>query len=581
MDISTDNSKIENLLNLALNSTMEEREKSDNLNVGYNRAEQSWEVIVKYNGDIGRLQSEIIQVEELLAGYAILTIPESLVDSVAELSEIEYMEKPKRLFFSVNAGKEASCIVPVTMGRNGLTGRGCLIGIIDSGIDYANLDFRQRNGASRILYLWDQVLDREFTKSQLDEALAAPTQAERERLVPSTDISGHGTAVAGIAAGNGNGSDGRFAGVAPESELIVVRLGTPREGGFPRTTELMRAVTYVVKKAQEMERPVAINLSFGNTYGSHDGTSLVERFLDNVSEVGRTVICVGSGNEAASAGHFAGRLTPGTRVRQTVELAVAAYETTLNVQLWKNYADIFTLELVAPSGERRQIPLKNPGRYTFTADGTQLLIYVGEPVPYSVNQEIYIDFLAQNVYVASGVWRFELVPENIRVGTYSLYLPSSTVRSTQTRFFTPAPEATLTIPSTARRVITVGAYDASYESYADFSGRGYENTDQLARTLLQIEVKPDLAAPGVGIVTSAVGGGYEAVTGTSFATPFVTGAAALMMEWGIVRGNDLFLYGEKVKAYLRRGAKPIRGENEYPNSRVGYGALCVAESLPV
>lgn len=581
MDISTDNSKIENLLNLALNSTMEEREKSDNLNVGYNRAEQSWEVIVKYNGDIRRLQSEVIQVEELLAGYAILTIPESLVDSVAELNEIEYMEKPKRLFFSVNAGKEASCIVPVTTGRNGLTGRGCLIGIIDSGIDYANLDFRQSNGASRILYLWDQVLNREFTKRQLDEALAAPTQAERERLVPSTDISGHGTAVAGIAAGNGNGSEGRFTGVAPESELLVVKLGAPREGGFPRTTELMRAVTYVVKKAQELERPVAINLSFGNTYGSHDGTSLVERFLDNVSEVGKTVICVGSGNEAASAGHYAGSFTPGTRVRQTVELAVAAYETTLNVQLWKNYADIFTLNLAAPSGEWRQIPLKSPGRYTFTADGTQLLIYVGEPVPYSVNQEIYIDFLAQNVYVASGVWRFELVPESIRVGTYSFYLPSSTVRSTQTRFFVPAPEATLTIPSTARRVITVGAYDASYESYADFSGRGYENTNQLARTLLQLEVKPDLAAPGVGIVTSAVGGGYETVTGTSFATPFVTGAAALMMEWGIVRGNDSFLYGEKVKAYLRRGAKPIRGEEEYPNSRVGYGALCVADSIPI
>lgn len=576
MDISTDNSKIENLLNLALNSTMEEREKSDNLNVGYNRAEQSWEVIVKYNGDIRRLQSEVIQVEELLAGYAILTIPESLVDSVAELNEIEYMEKPKRLFFSVNAGKEASCIVPVTTGRNGLTGRGCLIGIIDSGIDYANLDFRQSNGASRILYLWDQVLNREFTKRQLDEALAAPTQAERERLVPSTDISGHGTAVAGIAAGNGNGSEGRFTGVAPESELLVVKLGAPREGGFPRTTELMRAVTYVVKKAQELERPVAINLSFGNTYGSHDGTSLVERFLDNVSEVGKTVICVGSGNEAASAGHYAGSFTPGTRVRQTVELAVAAYETTLNVQLWKNYADIFTLNLAAPSGEWRQIPLKSPGRYTFTADGTQLLIYVGEPVPYSVNQEIYIDFLAQNVYVASGVWRFELVPESIRVGTYSFYLPSSTVRSTQTRFFVPAPEATLTIPSTARRVITVGAYDASYESYADFSGRGYENTNQLARTLLQLEVKPDLAAPGVGIVTSAVGGGYETVTGTSFATPFVTGAAALMMEWGIVRGNDSFLYGEKVKAYLRRGAKPIRGEEEYPNSRVGYNGIIVS-----
>lgn len=128
-----DNSKIENLLNLALNSTMEERERSENLNVGYNKEERSWEVIVKYNGDIKRLENEMIKVEELLAGYAILTVPESLLESLAELHEVEYIEKPKRLFFSVAAGKEASCMTTVTIGRNGLTGRNCLIGIIDSG----------------------------------------------------------------------------------------------------------------------------------------------------------------------------------------------------------------------------------------------------------------------------------------------------------------------------------------------------------------------------------------------------------------------------------------------------------------
>ncbi len=575
-----DNSKIENILNLALNSTMEEREKSQNLNVGYDQAERTWEVIVKYNGNIKRLESEVIQVEELLAGYAIITLPESLLSALAQLSEIEYIEKPKRLFFSLMQGKEASCIRQVTIGREGLSGRGVLIAVIDSGIDYTNMDFRTRNGESRILYLWDQALGVEYTKAQIDEALAAPTQAERQQLLPSVDVSGHGTAVAGIAAGNGNASEGRYTGVAPESELLVVKLGTPQAGGFPRTTELMRAVAYVIRKALELERPIAVNLSFGNTYGSHDGTSLLERFLDNVSEIGRSVVCVGSGNEAAGAGHLSGAFAQGAGVSQTVELAVASYESTTNVQLWKNYVDTFLLEIISPSGERRQIPTKIPGRYTFLLDRTQLLIYVGEPAPYSANQEIYIDFLPQENYITSGVWRFEMIPQNIVVGAYSFYLPSSTVRNAQTRFYAPEPEATLTIPSTARRAVTVGAYDVTYESYADFSGRGYAGTYNLAQTLLQAEVKPDLVAPGVGITTTKAGGGYETVTGTSFATPFVTGAAALLMEWGIVKGNDPFLYGEKVKAYLRRGAKPLRGETEYPNSRVGYGALCVASSLP-
>ena len=81
-------------------------------------------------------------------------------------------------------------------------------------------------------------------------------------------------------------------------------------------------------------------------------------------------------------------------------------------------------------------------------------------------------------------------------------------------------------------------------------------------------------------MTTKSGGGYSAVTGTSFAAPMVTGAAALLMEWGIVRGNDPYLYSDKVKAYLRKGAKALPGFEAYPNPEVGWGALCVSESLP-
>ena len=140
---------------------------------------------------------------------------------------------------------------------------------------------------------------------------------------------------------------------------------------------------------------------------------------------------------------------------------------------------------------------------------------------------------------------------------------------------------TLTIPSTAAKVISVGAYDSAYEAYADFSGRGYADANRTIGVVAAGLAKPDLAAPGVGILAPDIYGGYTPMTGTSFATPIVAGSAALLMEWGIVRGNDPFLYGEKVKAYLRAGAKALRGENEYPNSRVGWGGLCMASSLPV
>lgn len=587
-----DSQKLENLLNLSLNATREEREKSLDLDVGYDEDNNLWELIVKYSGDLSGLDSSIIRVERLIGGYAIVTIPQNLISTFAELEEIEFVEMPKRLYFSIQQAKEASCILPVTVADPYLSGRGTLVAIIDSGIDVSRMDFRNRNGTSRIQYLWDQTLTAnpeagmlppegysigvEFNQLQINQALAG-TSEEFDTRLPSRDITGHGTNVAAIAAGNGLSSGGRYAGVAPESELIVVKLGVPGRESFPRTTELMRAMTYVVSKSLELARPIAINLSFGNTYGSHDGTSLIERFIDNVSEIGRNVICVGSGNEGAAGGHSAGVLTQADRV----ELAVATYERTLNVQLWKEYADIFRITLVSPGGERQLINTERTGTLRLTMEETEILIYVGEPSPYSINQEIYFDFIPQQSYVNSGVWAFVLEPVKIVTGNYYFYLPSSVVLNSGTRFFVPTPEVSLTIPSTAKKVITVGAYNSIYDSYADFSGRGYRLENTMESLTASESVKPDIVAPGVDITVSSAAGGTVSLTGTSFAAPFVTGAAALMMEWGIVKGNDPYLYGEKVRAYLRRGARPLRGETDYPNARVGYGALCVRDSLPL
>lgn len=604
--------KLENLLNLALMAGESERLASMQLNVGFSEESRKWELIVKYNGDIGRLNSELIQIEELIAGYAIVTIPENLIQAFAQLDEVEYVEKPKRLYFSTYRGKQASCILPVTAREPFLTGKDVLIGIIDSGIDYKNSEFIDSSG-SRIQYLWDQTLTPaavnarlsqaegevqsefagkaaapagfsigvEFNKMRIDAALHSENP---DSLVPSFDTSGHGTEVAAIAAAGGNLQEGRFMGVAPESKLIVVKLGSPSPDSFPRTTELMRALTYTVRKAVELGRPVSINLSFGNTYGSHDGTSLVERFLDNIAEIGRTVICVGSGNEGAAGGHVSGKLTggqiTGAQVKGRVELNVGSYQPSVSVQLWKEYVDRFQIALISPSGIRQEIDSLRTGMQTHIMEQTKILLYIGEPSPYSVNQEIYFDFLPQQSYVNAGIWTFEITPVSTVSGNYDFYLPSNAVLNAATRFFTPTPDKTLTIPSTAAKVITVGAYDAAYESYADFSGRGYPLQSIAGERVNQGSIKPDIAAPGVAINTIGPNNTFVQVSGTSFATPFVTGSAALMMEWGIVRGNDSYLYGEKVKAYLRRGARPVRGESVYPNERVGYGALCLGDSLP-
>ena len=598
--------KLDNLLNLALDATEEEREKSRNLNVGYEKQTRKWEIIVKYS-EMGIANEEVsdgmkygaendrdsveillggpeISVVPLLGGYAIVALPESMLEEYSRRPQIEFIEKPTRLYFEDLFSKEASCITQVQRNEPGnlqLTGRGVLIGIVDSGVDYRHPAFLTADGKSRILRLWDQsipgnppegyVTGTEYTNVEINEALSLSVQ-EGRRLVPSEDVSGHGTAVLGVAAGSDFSRGAVNRGVAYESDLLVVKMGIPRQDSFPRTTELMQGVDYLVRQAIRLGRSIAINLSFGNNYGSHRGDSLLETYLDNVSGMGKNVICVGMGNNGNDALHTGGMLSPGEI--QEIELGVGAFEPTLNVQLWKNYEDEMEIYLEHPAGERVGPLFETLGAQRWQAGNTELLIYYGKPAPYHVTQEIYVDFLPQDEktpYVDSGVWKIILAARNIKNGEYFLWLPGGKTLNPGTAFYLPRPQGTLTIPATARRVISVGAYDARQNTYADFSGRG-------CRALPY--PKPDLAAPGVDIYAPRPGGGYAAFTGTSFSTPFVTGAAALLMEWGIIRRNDPYLYGEKLKAYLRRGAKALQGSEKLPNDLIGWGRLCLESSLP-
>lgn len=609
------NEKIENLLNLALDATEQEREKSLDLDTGYDKEERTWEVIVKFGGteeSLKRLlaqnfpkEYDRIKITNLRNEYAILLLPEHIVELVAALTEIEYMEKPKLLFFAVNNGRRVSCINPLqtgqmqggTAGRNDLSGTGVIVAVIDSGIDYAHPDFRNADGTTRILDLWDQTipagsvadplseenaeqsfleapagyfLGTEFPQAVINCALEQTTERERYAVCPSRDISGHGTHVTGIAAGNGIASQGRYRGVAYESPLLIVKLGTPGERSFPRTTELMQAVDYCIRKAQEYGMPVVLNLSFGNNYGSHSGNSLLESYLDDMADYWRTSIITGSGNEGASAVHAAGTLRE--NVTEEVEVAVSGYEISLNLQIWKNYADEIAVSLIHPDGSKAGPIQQILGPQRFRLGNTDVLLYYGEPSPYSPYQEIYFELLPTDDFIDSGIWTIQLLPQKIAVGNYDMWLPAGGVLNEGTGFVLPSVETTLTIPSTAARVITVGAYDGYFDRAAAFSGRGYTRETN--------QVKPDLVAPGVDITSCAPGGGYVVRSGTSMATPFVSGGAALLMQWGIVNKNDLYLYGEKMKAYLIKGARRLPAMQYYPNPVFGWGALCVAQSLP-
>lgn len=607
-----DSQKIENLLNLSLDATSEERGKSEALQVGYDKEEAEWEIIVKHTRSLDRIKNEvegISSIVELSGGYAIVTIAQKSLDRFAAYEEIENIEKPKRLFFSVDTGRAASCIdvlqqdVDMRAGiqavdrgmseilsevadvsKTNLTGAGVIFSCIDSGIDYAHPDFRNDDGSTRILYLWDQTstggtppagytLGSEYTQEQINEALTKTNRAERLAIVPTTDDgTGHGTAVTGIGAGNGRASVGRrYRGVAIASSLIIVKLGKPRSDGFPRTTEVMQAVDYVIKKAVEIGMPIAVNLSFGNNYGPHDGSSLLESYIDSMANVWKSSIIIGSGNEGDSNHHTFGIVS--RDATSVSEFAVGAFIPSLSLQIWKQYFDEMDIYILAPNAQEFLINSKNRYTQRFRVLDTELLVYSGEPTPYSMAQEIFIEMIPQgtNSYITSGIWKIRMKPRKIVDGRYHMWLPSTVVIGEDTKFLQPSPEVTLTIPSVSGKAVTVGAYNQLTDAAAPYSGRGYAVNHM---------IKPDIVAPGEQIMTAAPEGGYARKTGTSMATPFVTGSAALLMEWGIVRGNSPFLYGEKLKAYLIAGARPLTGFASYPNPQTGYGALCLSDSIP-
>jgi subtilisin family serine protease len=587
------NQKQELLLNLALEATEEELTQSGILSGGIDE-EGQWEVIVRYHGDPGQLLvSQTTRVEPLWGGYAIVWTEKDKIPVLSALPQVEYVELPKPVYDEIQMEKDVSCIsslqrepessagLPegeqerleelskertVVYGENSdpLYGQGILLAIIDSGIDYTMPEFLYADGSSKILRLWDQSLDQVFTREEINEALTQTEGRNFYEAVPSRDVSGHGTRVAAIATA-----------VAPLSDLLIVKMGIPKGRSFPRTTELMRGINQVVSFAREINRPVAVNISFGNNYGSHDGASLLETFMNELAGSYPCNLIVGSGNEGAEAGHCSGILqnpVPGKNVYKEILWSIGPFESMFQIQLWKTYADDFDITLIAPDGT--EVPMFTQGDFMnrYELGGAKILAYRGLPTPYSSSQEIFLDFLPRDLYLPSGIWRLRLIPKIIVDGRYHCWLPVAGSFNRGTRFLEPDPGVTLTIPSTAYRAITVGAYDARTNSYADFSGRGYlRNLDV---------IKPDLVAPGVN-VQIPFQRGTVSVTGTSFATPFVTGSAALMMEWGMVKGNDPFLYGEKLKAYLQNGAKAVGvGQRKTPNPRTGFGALCVRNSIP-
>ncbi|WP_276700206.1 MULTISPECIES: bifunctional germination protease/germinant receptor pseudoprotease CspBA [Romboutsia] len=515
-----------------------------------------YEVIVKYNGDITFLEQELgVSVELLGYNYAIITAdtPQK-VDNLLNYTQIEYVEKP---FILETQDTQSFSSTGITgfKERTKLTGKGTLLGLIDSGIDYNIPIFKNKDGNSKILYYWDQSIDGNppigfkegtlYTNEDINKAINGEIQ------IPISSTSTHGTHTAGIACS-----------VANEADMIVVRVGRRQTDTFSKSTEFMRAIKFVLDRAVELQRPIAINISYGSNEGSHRGESLFEQYIDQMCSFWKNNIVVAAGNNASKAGHKRINIKNDENNDTLVEMEVGQNEKILNINIWPSFVDNFNLYLVSPTGKSTQ-PISQDSGLIKNIIGNTRINGVFYPIaPYSLSRRITIE-LKSDTEIIPGIWTLLFTPIKLVDGNVDIYLPTSEGITIDTRFLEPSKVLTVTVPGTASKVITVGSFNSRTDVVSTFSGEGDIDGGI---------IKPDLLAPGEEIVSYLPGGSTGALTGTSMATPHVTGVCSLLMQWGIVEGNDLFLYSQKVKSVLIEYARR-NPQYTYPNNSKGYGFL--------
>lgn len=538
--------------------------------------------IIEYRENLDWLQEanlpEYISVID--SRYAVLYVPVSYI-SLTDLTAPVYGATPKCYTYMDTASLSATGISRIQNHPYlNLMGRGTAVAIIDSGIDYTNSVFRNADGTTRIAYLWDQRLSdtpppegmiygSEYTAADINRALTTDTPLE---LVPSRDENGHGTFLAGIAAGNED-PEADFLGVAPMASLIVIRLKPakqylrdlfilPPEADVYQENDIMLAVRYAMDCSRRMNNlPVSICIGLGTSSGSHTGTNPLGQYLDSVGRLFRTSVSTSAGNEGNMRHHYRGVHTPGP-TPDIAELRVGAQEPGFTLELWGNSLEPYSVTLQSPSGESA---LVTPSRFD-TAQTIRFIfsrsaIYVTS-IPLegqSGNQVLIFRFH----FPDAGIWRFSVSTASSTEVSYNMWLPVQGLVREDTYFLRSTPYETITGPGDSQSPITLTAYDYRDSSLYLEASRGFTPLGA---------VKPDIAAPGVGILGPLPGDRFTTRSGTSIAAAHTAGAAALFFEWAVTNKNIPGLNGLGLKNILVRSARRT-DSTSYPSREWGYGIL--------
>lgn len=480
--------------------------------------------------------------------------------------------------------EESGIIRVQNQGNLELRGRGILIGFVDTGISYQNSGFRNTDGSSRIIAIWDQtrpsetpprgfIYGTEYVKSDIDYALE---QEDPLAFVPETDEIGHGTMLASIAAGSED-LENDFIGAAPFADIAMVKLKPAKqnlrdfyyikEGAVAyQENDILAGIDYLDRLAEERQQALVLCIGVGNNQGDHGASGRLAGVLDAMAVKRRYAVCVAVGNEANARHHYYGSITSDTT--DTVEMNVTKNMRGFQMELWANAPEIFALSVISPTGETRPgVPTfsRQSQKYFFLLENTTVIINYQTGGLRSRNQLIHIEF--QNP--AAGIWKFQVFPRVTYSGNFHMYLPMTDFLEEEVFFLRSNPDTTLTIPSGAALPMTVAGYNAfTGGAYLD-SGRGYS---------LEGTINPDFAAPAVNVYAQTNRENYGTLTGTSAAAAIAAGASALLLEWNIEYVNNPAVNSLEIKNQMINGTDQMPNQL-YPNRLEGYGRLNLYQTL--
>ncbi|MGL5086264.1 MAG: S8 family serine peptidase [Clostridium sp.] len=495
-------------------------------------------------------------------GFGIVNIS---VDNLPELYKnrnIQYIEVPKSLYTTENSSNRASCVQQARDAFN-IEGEGVLIGFIDSGIDYTHPAFRNNDGTTRVEYIYDLSEGGNiYNKEKINEALKSKDPLS---IVTSFDNTGHGTHVAGIACAGGK-INPNYYGVAPKSSIAMVK---STRGSVALSTNIMRGLKFLIDKSKELKMPLVVNISLSTNDGAHNGTSLLEQYISTVATLERATICIAAGNEGSAAHHVGGVL----KDEKNISINIADDEIGIVLNIYTAVLQDISIKVISPSGASSGFIEVREGVRSGSVGSDRYQIINTGPKPFDIIGEVTLSLTTKRQYLTTGQWEVIMRVNNNYTGIFDIWLPILEGLNSKTKFLQPTVSNTLGIPATVTNIIAVGSYNYINNNISSFSGRGREGVIQ--------NIRPDIVAPGEDIVSVAPNRTFDTKSGTSMATPHVTGIAALLMEWGVAKNNDPVLYGERLKYYLVRGAKRNRTDVMYPDSSWGYGEVCAYKSFEI